>query len=337
MRKLTIEGVLEKQNLQQIIKQQIDVLSSDLLVISEEFCEWEDSKRRIDLLAIDRDANIVVIELKRNKDGSYMDLQAIRYAAMVSTLTFEKTVDVFSHFMANNEIDENAREVLLDFLNWDEPNDNQFGIDVRIILISADFGKELTTSVMWLNQHDMDITCVRMIPYRIDEKLIVDVEQVIPLPEAKDYVVQVKQKQQKVKDAKEGLHDRKKFDICLGGTGHQNLPKRQTMYFLVKFLCGKGVSPEEIVTTTGYRPNHFFRKVDGEVSSSEFTKNLKRIAAEGGQKFDKIRYFCKDDELIHFNGNTYTLWNQWGMSFYGVIQKMLEKYSNYDIDLASRE
>jgi hypothetical protein len=46
--------------------------------------DWEDSSRSIDLLCIDKQANLVVIELKRTEDGGHMELQAIRYAAMVS-------------------------------------------------------------------------------------------------------------------------------------------------------------------------------------------------------------------------------------------------------------
>ncbi len=53
------------------------MIAPDLLVVSEEFGEWDDSRRRIDLLAIDRDANLVVIELKRTEDGGHMELQAI--------------------------------------------------------------------------------------------------------------------------------------------------------------------------------------------------------------------------------------------------------------------
>jgi len=75
-------GVRERGDLQQLLRDQVEVIGPDVLVISEEFGGWEDSKRRIDLLGIDRDANLVVIELKRTEDGGHMELQAIRYAAI---------------------------------------------------------------------------------------------------------------------------------------------------------------------------------------------------------------------------------------------------------------
>ena len=45
---------------------------------------------------IDKAGNLVVIELKRDEDGAHMELQAIRYAAMVSTMTFERAVEVYA-------------------------------------------------------------------------------------------------------------------------------------------------------------------------------------------------------------------------------------------------
>ena len=88
-------GFKEREHLQQLLKQQVEVIAPDTLVISEEFGNWEDSRRRIDLLGIDKQANLVVIELKRTEDGGHMELQAIRYAAMVSAMTFDNAVDVF--------------------------------------------------------------------------------------------------------------------------------------------------------------------------------------------------------------------------------------------------
>jgi RecB family endonuclease NucS len=56
------------------------IVSPDTIVIAEEFGEWEDSRRRIDLLGLDKNANLVVIELKRTDDGGHMELQALRYS-----------------------------------------------------------------------------------------------------------------------------------------------------------------------------------------------------------------------------------------------------------------
>ena len=80
-------GFSERNDLQRLLRDRIEILSPDTLVIAEEFSHWDDSKRRIDLLGVDRDAKLVVIELKRTEDGGHMELQALRYAAMVSTMT----------------------------------------------------------------------------------------------------------------------------------------------------------------------------------------------------------------------------------------------------------
>ncbi len=71
-------------------------------MLSEEFGNFEDSRRRIDLLAMDRFANLVVIELKRDVDGGHMEFQALRYSAMVSTMTFQEAVDTYSRSLSQN-------------------------------------------------------------------------------------------------------------------------------------------------------------------------------------------------------------------------------------------
>jgi hypothetical protein len=43
-------GVRERTGLQRLLREQIQIVSPDTLVIAEEFGEWEDSRRRIDLL-----------------------------------------------------------------------------------------------------------------------------------------------------------------------------------------------------------------------------------------------------------------------------------------------
>ena len=134
-------GIRERADLQRLLRDQIGVIAPEALVVSEEFGRWEDSHRRIDLLAIDKEANLIVIELKRTEDGGHMDLQAIRYAAMVSTMTFDQVVETYGRFLEARGSDADARQGILDFLEWDEPDDDSFAQDVRIVLVSAEFSK----------------------------------------------------------------------------------------------------------------------------------------------------------------------------------------------------
>ncbi len=50
----------------------IDALEGGLLVLAEEFAGWADSVRCIDLLCLDSEAQLVVVELKRDEDRGHM-------------------------------------------------------------------------------------------------------------------------------------------------------------------------------------------------------------------------------------------------------------------------
>ena len=189
--------VRERADLQRLLRDQIGIIVPGGMVIAEEFGEWEDSKRRIDLLVLDKHANLVVVELKRTDDGGHMELQALRYAAMVSTLTFEQAVSAYRAYLVKHNLAHDAKDDILTFLDWPEPDEAQFAQDVCIVLVSAEFSKEITTTAIWLNQRGLDIRCIRLKPVSLDGRLIVDVQQIIPLPEAAEYQVRVREKQER--------------------------------------------------------------------------------------------------------------------------------------------
>jgi RecB family endonuclease NucS len=68
------EGIFERKHIQKLLREQIAVLDGTLLVIAEEFGDWLDSSRRIDLLCLDRSARLVVVELRRTEDGGHMEI-----------------------------------------------------------------------------------------------------------------------------------------------------------------------------------------------------------------------------------------------------------------------
>lgn len=131
-----------------------------------------------------------------------MELQAIRYAAMVARMTFEEAADVFQSFLEHLGDKRDARSSLLEFLSWDEPHEDKLAQDVRIVLVSADFSRELTTAVFWLNEHDTDIQCVRLKPYDSGQGIFVDAQRIIPLPEASEYQERVRHKAVEEREAR---------------------------------------------------------------------------------------------------------------------------------------
>ena len=184
------ESLLERKDLQRLLRRDITPIGEDLMVIAEEYGEWEDSNRRIDLLCLSKGGGLVVVEIKRTEDGGHMELQAIRYAAMVSSMTLDQVIQAYARTCAGEE--DAARVEVLNFLQLDSTNEAELTGDVRIVLVSANFSTELTTAVLWLNQRDLDITCIRLRPYKMGNEVLVDATQIIPLPEAADYEVKVK-------------------------------------------------------------------------------------------------------------------------------------------------
>jgi len=303
----------ERRDLQRLLRANISVVAPDTLVIAEEFGDWDESRRRIDLLGISRDANLVVIEIKRTEDGGHMELQAIRYAAMVSTMTFDQAVDVFGRYLVQiDNHDTDARAELLDFLVWPEPDEDAFAQDVRIVLASAEFSREVTTSVLWLSERGIDIRCVRLQPYSLDGRVLVDVQQIIPLPEMAEYQVRVTEKKRKEREARADTRDWTSYDVTLGARQLTALRKRHAIYQTFRHLVESGIAPEKVAEHCGPRANRALVSVDGEVGAEEFYRLAKEERAKKGRSFDPTRYFCDEDELLKFGGRTYAFVNQWG-------------------------
>lgn len=209
-------GIGERSDIQRLLRTQIEVLGDDLYVLTEEFGEWEDSKRRIDLLAVDKKSHLVVVELKRTHDGGHMELQAIRYASMVAAMTFDRAVEIHAAFLQRmGQPSGEAKARLLKFLGWSEPDEEHFAEDVRIVLVSEGFSKELTTAVLWLRDRKIDIRCTRLRPYVAGGKTLIDVQQIIPLPEAQDYMVRIREKEDREKQHRAERWSAEAQDFCV--------------------------------------------------------------------------------------------------------------------------
>jgi hypothetical protein len=256
-------GLKERADLQRLLATRIEALEEGLLVLAEEFGDWADSARRIDLLCLDADANLVVVELKRDETGGHMELQALRYAAMVSAMTFDQAAATLVRHRSKAAPDiEAARKAILGHLGWAEPNEEGFAQATRIILAAADFGKEITTTVLWLRQrYAVDIRCVRLRPHRMEDgRLLLDIQPLIPLPEAGEFQTQIGAKQAAERKERAERHElRYRF-----WAGLLDAAKPQTSIHA-------GRSPSDAswvsgsIAKAGFELNYVIRQTDGQV------------------------------------------------------------------------
>ena len=306
------ENILENR-LQRMISDKIDVLGDDIMVIAEEFKDWNGSRCRIDILAVDEDANLVVIELKRN-DEKHMELQAIRYAAMISNMIWDDAIKAFSKYK-DQPLDDAASE-LCAFFGWgDSPEKKEFGKNVRIILASEEFSEEITTSVLWLNDRDLDITCFRLSLHKLDDQLVLSADQIIPLPEAEEYQIDVKKKRREERVSKKDGKDRSLYTIFYEGVPYEeDFKKINIGYYAVKLLESKGLINDEI-----------FNFLQNDKSCGhQLLKTLEEMT-DAERRNSKYRF--NNDPELHYNGGAYFVARNWGIhNVPAFVRRIEEKF-----------
>jgi len=318
-------GMYERNDLQRLLRERVDCLGDDLKVVAEEFGNWEESRRRIDLLALDRAGRLVVIELKRTDDGGHMELQAIRYAAMVSSMVFADVVAAYQAHCARYRPGDivDARTELAEFLGATEGETEEepaIAADVRIVLVSADFSREITTTVLWLNRFEgMDIRCIRLVPYRIGERTVLDIQQILPLPDAADYTTRIRRKDAARERAHTSGRDFTRYHIVVDGIDLPDVNKRNAVRIMIEQLAARGVPLGDIRAQLTDRA---IRVLPGAFVGGD---EVRAALVAQDPKTDTGRFFC-DEALVDDAGATYVVTKMWGLGTESALAAMAQAF-----------
>ena len=191
----------ERDNLQEWLVHMPEALGEDLLVIQKEFDGFEDTRERLDLLALDTEGRVVVIENKLDDSGRDVVWQALKYVAYCSSLKKVEIVEIYQKYLDRWFKGENAVPNLCEFLGVENLDDTVLnaGNDQRLILVAANFRKEVTSTILWLIGHGIRAQCFRVAPYCFGKEILVDLQQIIPTPEAADYMIRMANKESEEK------------------------------------------------------------------------------------------------------------------------------------------
>jgi hypothetical protein len=202
-------GLTEPYDIENWIENTPKVLGEELLILTRQY--FVPSGKKLDLLALDKKANLVIIELKRDNSGSEVEWQAIKYASYCANFLAEDIFEIFAKYLVTDQID--AQSKIEDFIEEDLENLNE---NQRIILVSKEFHPDVISAVLWLRDFEINIECIRLKPFLTpDKQLIISPELIIPLPEAKDYIIRKEKKEKEHKQSIRSIFSLEKSNLGL--------------------------------------------------------------------------------------------------------------------------
>ncbi len=191
----------ERDHLQEWLAHLPDALGEELLIIQKEFDGFSETRERLDLLALDKDGNLVVIENKLDDSGRDVTWQALKYTAYVSGLNKTQIVDIYQQYLDRYCGGGNAVTRICEFMEVEDLSEIVLnsGNDQRMMFIAANFRREVTATVLWLLSRGVRAQCIKVTPFGFGEELILDVQQIIPTPEAADFMIGMSTKENEEK------------------------------------------------------------------------------------------------------------------------------------------
>jgi hypothetical protein len=155
----------------------------------------------------------------------------------------------------------------------------------------------------------MDIRCVRLVPYPVDGKVFLDIQQVIPLPEATDYQVRLRRKEmarERSRTATDG-RDLTRFHIVVDGDVLPAENKRNAVRVMVDQLHRRGVQLADIKTVLPYPRK--LRHLEGKFPPGE--EAAEALVAQD-PNVDVPRWFTSGAWIDEPTATTWVLFKMWG-------------------------
>ncbi len=189
-------SLLERLHLQEWVISNPSVLGDDVLVIASEYGSWAadadgaPAHDRLDVLGLDSSGRLVVVELKRGAATRDIHLQAITYAALVSRFTVDTLARAHREFLMRRgrEVDlEEARSRLLDHVG--DELDPELLRRPRLVLIATGFPKQVTHTVVWLSEMNVDIDLVEVSVWQVGDQLVAGFSRIYPIPEVDTFTL----------------------------------------------------------------------------------------------------------------------------------------------------
>lgn len=301
-------GFREREHLQEWLAGYPDALGEQLLIIQKEFNGFKDTNERLDLLAVDKQGNLVIIENKLDDSGKDVTWQVLKYASYCSSLSKEDIRQIYQDYLSKNNLSETAEENLTEFFDgkeYEEITLNQ-GTTQRIMMVAGKFRKEVTSTVLWLMNFNIRIQCFIATPFLFGEELLLNIEQILPIKDSEDFSISMATKVQDEIATQESLKSRHHIRLDFWKQYIAESNKKNSLFsnispskdnWIAIGIGLSGLSLNLVITKTHCRTEIYFNR-GNQQENKEFFDYLAKFKSEIESAYGKELIWERKDDKV---------------------------------------
>lgn len=269
----------ERQHIEEWLRKNPEIMGEELLIIGHEYDDFENNER-IDLLAIDKEGNIVVIEVKRDNSGISVDFQALKYVSYMSRRTLKEIIEIYSKYIDDNSLQLDPIQEIMEFLNVDDESllNDMINNTQRIIIIGKEFDKRVLSVCAWLYENGINVKCISIKPYKYNEEIFIDTNQIIPPEKIEEYYINKKSRtsNQEIKSDNKVIKFLSSIVENINSMSNLNIKYPGKRYYLGAY----NIKNANISFCISYSKRNAVASISAESSKKDATDILKRIFNE---------------------------------------------------------
>ena len=200
-----VASFLREEDLEREIVHCPALLGEELLVLGSQLAEFAEDRDRLDVLMLDRDGELVLVELKVSDNFRVTDLQALAYAGAYASASTEDLARTFQKTLSRTEsrdvpVDEAVRRIVDWVSDIDEFAEWTPSQRVRIKLVAPSFPQRVLTTVKWLSDvYAMPVEAIRVQMFELEAGRTrhLSFERLLPMPTDDQFGMTLRQSQQR--------------------------------------------------------------------------------------------------------------------------------------------
>tara|TARA_Y100001949_G_scaffold172683_1_gene177115 strand:+ start:86 stop:1072 length:987 start_codon:yes stop_codon:yes gene_type:complete len=165
----------KEKEIEDLLEEHIEVLESGVFIVGTQVrTKYE---KRIDLLAMDKDANLVIIELKKKKTPRTVLAQTFEYYTWVQKLKREDITDIAEQYQNHNDFN-SIEDKFIHHFNKKPPS--HWNSKQKLIIVGEQIDAETKDVASSLARNQLNVICAELNAYENPQGTIV-VVRYIPL------------------------------------------------------------------------------------------------------------------------------------------------------------